>query len=297
MSTDLPFSLAALFVAVVALCAALAHAWAVPVPPIPGPVAPLPWAWRPVWPVVRRVAPVLAPWIGVRHRERLRERLARAGLDRAIGPEQFVAAQGVAASLAAAVSGLGAEGLGTAGPDALSTFVIVAISLLAAATPRIALRERIVRRRHAILRRLPHDLDLITLSIEAGLNLGAALGHAAQYGPPGPLRDEWERVLRDVHAGQPRYEALRTMAARVALPGVSNLIAALLAAQRQGASLAPILRAQAEQRRTERFLRAERLAMEAPVKMLFPLVLCIFPGTFAILLFPIVHQLLREGIL
>ncbi|RPH61181.1 MAG: type II secretion system F family protein, partial [Burkholderiales bacterium] len=128
-------------------------------------------------------------------------------------------------------------------------------------------------------------------------NLGAALGQAAQYGPPGALRDEWQRVLRDVHAGQPRHEALRTMAARLALPGVSSLVAALLAAERQGASLAPILRAQAEQRRTERFLRAERMAMEAPVKMLFPLVLCIFPGTFAILLFPIVHQLLQEGIL
>jgi tight adherence protein C len=104
-------------------------------------------------------------------------------------------------------------------------------------------------------------------------------------------------VLRDVHAGQPRHEALHALAARLALPGVSTLVAALIAAERQGASLAPILCAQAEQRRNERFLRAERLAMEAPVKMLFPLVLCIFPGTFAVLLFPVVHQLLREGVL
>jgi tight adherence protein C len=175
--------------------------------------------------------------------------------------------------------------------------VSVPAALLGALMPRIALRERIARRRHGVLRRLPHDLDLITLSIEAGLNLGAAIGQAAQYGPPGPLRDEWQRVLRDVHAGQARHEALRAMAARMALPGVSNLVAALITAERQGASLAPILRAQAEQRRTERFLRAERMAMEAPVKMLLPLVLCIFPGTFAILLFPIVYQLLQEGVL
>ena len=163
--------------------------------------------------------------------------------------------------------------------------------------PRIALRDRAARRRDAVLRRLPHDLDLITLSIEEGLNLGAALGQAARHGPPGPLRDEWQRALRDVHAGQPRHEALHALAARLALPAVSTLVAALIAAERQGASLAPILRAQAEQRRNERFLRAERLAMEAPVKMLFPLVLCIFPGTFAILLFPVVHQLLSEGVL
>ena len=295
MNSGLLLPLGALFVAVLALCAALAHAWALPVPPSLGPTAPLPWAWRPMWPIVRRVAPVVAPWIGARHRERLRGLLARGGLDRAIGPEPFVAAQCVAAALVAGATWLGASML-----DGLSVFAAlaaVATGALAAATPRIALRDRIVRRRHAILRRLPHDLDLITLSVEAGLNLGAALGHAAQYGPPGALRDEWERVLRDVRAGQPRHEALRAMAARLALPGVSNLVAALLAAERQGASLAPILRAQAEQRRTERFLRAERLAMEAPVKMLFPLVLCIFPGTFAVLLFPIVHQLLREGIL
>ena len=72
MNSALLLSLAALFAAVVALFAALAHAWAVPVPPTPGPAAPLPWAWRPAWPLVRRVAPVLAPWIGARHRERLR---------------------------------------------------------------------------------------------------------------------------------------------------------------------------------------------------------------------------------
>jgi tight adherence protein C len=280
------------FGAVVVLCVALGQAWAAPMPPQPAHAAPVPPAWRPWWPLLRRLAPALAPWIGTPQRERLRNLLARADLDRAIGVEQFVAGHcvaGVAAGcvvLAVAVAG------GT-----LTPWASAPAALLGALLPRIALRDRIARRCHAILRRLPHDLDLITLSIEAGLNLGAALGQAAQYGPPGPLRDEWQRVLRDVHAGQARHDALRAMAARMALPGVSNLVAALIAAERQGASLAPILRAQAEQRRTERFLRAERMAMEAPVKMLLPLVLCIFPGTFAILLFPIVYQLLQEGVL
>src|SRR5690606_9385400 len=163
-------SMAALFAAVVALFAALAHAWALPVPPSPSPAAPLPWAWQPAWPLVRRVAPVLAPWIGARHRERLRALLARGGLDRAVGPEQFVAAQCVAAVLVAGASWVGAAML-----DGVSAFAGVAAGTLAAAAPRMALRDRIARRRHAILRRLPHDLDLITLSIEAGLNLGAAL--------------------------------------------------------------------------------------------------------------------------
>lgn len=292
MSPWLLMSLAAMFVAAAALVAAASGAWAAARPAEPARPAPLPLAWRAAWPVVCRLAHVVGPWLGAQQRERLRERLGRAGLDRALSAEHVVAAQAVSATVVGCAVALGAWGSG-----AVSALTAAPAAVLGALLPSIALRDRAARRRDAVLRRLPHDLDLITLSIEAGLNLGAALGQAARHGPPGPLRDEWQRVLRDVHAGQPRHEALHALATRLALPAVSTLVAALIAAERQGASLAPILRAQAEQRRNERFLRAERLAMEAPVKMLFPLVLCIFPGTFAILLFPVVHQLLQEGVL
>mgnify|MGYP001032315826 CR=1 FL=1 len=292
MSASLIASLGAAFIAVLAMVAALAGAWSAPLRPLPSHAVPPPHAWRFAWPLVRRLAPVVAPWLSAGQRERARDALARAGLDRAIDAEQFLAAQCMGA-----VSGaLGAVCV-TAFTGVSPALIAPPAAVLGALMPRTALRDRIARRRQAILRQLPHDLDLITLSIEAGANLGAALGQAARHGPAGPLRDEWQRVLRDVHAGQPRHEALRAMAARLALPAVSNLVAALLAAERQGASLGPILRTQAEQRRTERFLRAERLAMEAPVKMLLPLVLCIFPGTFAILLFPVVYRLLQEGVL
>ncbi len=292
MSASLVLALAALFVAVAAAVAAFAGAWLAPLPPASiHSVAP-PRAWRAAWPLLRRLGRVLAPWLGAQQRERLREQLTRADLDRAIEPEQLLAAQ----CLAALGAGLAALALAML-TEALPWLIAMPAAALGALMPRIALRDRIARRRHAILRQLPHDLDLVSLSIEAGSNLGAALGQAARHGPPGPLREEWQRVLRDVHAGQARHEALRAMAMRIGLPAVSSLVAALLAAERQGASLGPILRAQSEQRRSERFLRAERLAMEAPVKMLFPLVLCIFPGTFAILLFPVVYRLLQEGVL
>ena len=125
----------------------------------------------------------------------------------------------------------------------------------------------------------------------------AALAQAVERGPPGAMRDELAQLLRDLRAGRPRDEAMRALAARAQLPAISSLVAALASTQKQGASLGPILRAQAEQRRTERFLRAEKLAMEAPVKMLMPLVLFIFPGTFAVLLFPVVSRLIAEGVL
>ncbi|MCO5101134.1 MAG: type II secretion system F family protein [Burkholderiaceae bacterium] len=256
----------------------------------------LPRRWRIAWPLLARLAPLACGFMGAAHRERLREQLARAGFDASLGPEHFVAGQ-LALGSATAAGALAAVLL----LGSVSTFRLFAAAALGAALGaaflRVGLHDRTVRRRNDILRQLPHDLDVVTLSVEAGLNLGAALAHAAAQGPPGALRDEWQRVLRDVHAGQPRHEALRAMAARLALPAVSSVVAALVAAERQGASLAPILRAQAEQRRTERFLRAEKLAMEAPVKMLLPLVLFIFPGTFAILLFPIVQRLFFEGVL
>lgn len=292
MNAWLAVTLAAAFAAALLGFASLAHARP-PADPVPSEShARLPWAWRAAWPAIRRLAGAFAPWVGPAQRARLRERLACAGLDPVLLPEHFLAAQVLSSAFAALPAALLARSID--GPFAWIVVPAAAAGLLA---PRLALNERIARRRQAILRQLPHDLDVVTLAVQAGSNLASALGQAAHHGPPGPLRDEWQRVLRDVRAGQPRHEALRAMAARSSLPAVSNLVAALIAAERQGASLAPILRAQAEQRRTERFLRAERLAMQAPVKMLLPLVACIFPGTFAILLFPVAYRLLAEGVL
>ena len=114
-------------------------------------------------------------------------------------------------------------------------------------------------------------------------------------GPRGPLGAELERALRDLRAGPTREQALRGIADRLAMPAVSSLVAALLVAEKQGGSLGPVLRAQAEQRRNERFMRAEKLAMEAPVKMLPPLLVFIFPCTFVVLLFPVASRFLQEG--
>ena len=93
-----------------------------------------------------------------------------------------------------------------------------------------------------------------------------------------------------------RAEAMRALSDRLALPAIANWVGAVLAAEKQGASLGPILRAQAEQRRMERFVRAEQQALKAPVKMLFPLVACIFPCTFVIVFFPIAVRLVFEGL-
>jgi tight adherence protein C len=161
--------------------------------------------------------------------------------------------------------------------------------------PFMWIRDRSARREQQILRQLPFVLDLITLAVESGLNLSAALVETVEKGPAGVLRNELSLVLRDVRAGTTRAEALQAMSERMRLPAVANLVAGLIAADRQGGAIGVLLRGQSLQRRNERFARAEKLAMQAPVKMLFPLIAFIFPCTFIILLFPVFHRMVAEG--
>lgn len=297
MSADarLWLALAAAFVATVATVAAIARSAPSSAGDPRRPRDPLPPLWRLVWPLVRLLEGTAAATMSPQRRLAVEARLQQAGLARMLTPAGHRAAcwvGGIAGGALGFAAGRMVPVLGEIG---------LAVSLGGAAIglllPATRLRDRAASRQRALLRQLPFYLDLVTLTVEAGLNLGAALAQAVDRGPPGPMRDELAQLLRDLRAGRPRDEALRALAERTRLPAVSNLVAALATAQKQGASLGPILRAQAEQRRTERFLRAEKLAMEAPVKMLVPLVLFIFPGTFAVLLFPVFSRLIAEGVL
>jgi tight adherence protein C len=123
-----------------------------------------------------------------------------------------------------------------------------------------------------------------------GLDFQAAVGTVGQKGKQGPLVEECELMLKHLRVGKTREEALRMMADRVGLPQLSSFIAALIQADRMGTSLGKVLRIQSTQMRIERTQRAEKLANEAPVKMLFPLIACIFPTVFMVLFGPIVFQ-------
>lgn len=185
------------------------------------------------------------------------------------------------------------------GPVPVTSVFLIALcaALMGLWWPERWLKLRRIRRERSILRALPFMLDLLTLCVESGASLAAALAHTADKGPQGPLKEELQRMLQEVRAGKARTEALRTMAERMDLPAISNWVAAMISAQQQGSSLGPLLRAQADQRREERFLHAEKVAMKAPVKMLFPLLVFIFPCTFLLLFFPVAVRLVQEGLL
>jgi tight adherence protein C len=161
--------------------------------------------------------------------------------------------------------------------------------------PFIWLADQIKKRHHKVQRDLPYAIDLLTLSVEAGLDFQAAIGTVVEKGKPGPLMEELGIMLGEIKLGKTREEALRNLADRVQLPVLTAFVTNLIQADRMGTSLGRILRIQSTQMRIDRTQRAEKLANEAPVKMLMPLVACFFPTVFMILFGPIVFRLMYGG--
>lgn len=254
---------------------------------------PLPALLARAWPLVRVCAYYVGSRLPYRYLDTTERRLRRAGLEYTLAPDQFAGVQAAAALcgvplgliLAAVVRG---EHLG----------LWLALTPVACAVYPLAwLKDRQTRRLAQVKRTLPLYLDFVAMAVEAGLNLSGALSQAVAKGPGGPLAEEFGRVLRDVRAGLARADALRRLAERVEDEGVSAFVSAVVQAERSGASMAGTLRTMADQRRSERFLAAEKQAMEAPVKLVGPLVMFIFPVTFIILGFPLVMKFLQGGVL
>ena len=252
----------------------------------------LPWWWRAAWPWVSAVAPIAGPLCSWRLRTRLARAIEWAGLPASVGYAHVAALSASAALLAggAAAGAMAAYGMSPLGwmPWAL------ALGLIAGLAPRAWLRSLSETRRRSIERDLPFVFDMMTLCVEAGLSVQGALQLAAQSGPQGVLRDALAEALAEMRAGVTRTAAIKALADRSNSPLARTWAAALAQAEALGISLGPVLRAQAAQCRGDRNVRAEQLAMQAPVKMLLPLIACIFPCTFIVLAFPIAVQLLQS---
>ncbi|HEY5638657.1 MAG TPA: type II secretion system F family protein [Dehalococcoidia bacterium] len=182
--------------------------------------------------------------------------------------------------------------------ESLSLVLLVAIGWIAAAglaLPFVWLRRRSRDRSTAIWRSLPDAFDLVTVCVEAGLGLDAALRQVSAK-LKGPLSDEISLVLREVGMGRPRREALEDLAYRVDIAEVTTFVHAIVQAEQLGTSLGRVLRAQGVSLRIQRRQRAEEVARRAPVKMVFPLVLFIMPTFFIVTIGPVaVHFLEYVG--
>ncbi len=151
--------------------------------------------------------------------------------------------------------------------------------------PEFWLGRRVKARQKAIIMQIPDALDLLTISVRAGLGFDAALGKVVEK-MVGPLVDEFRRALAEVRVGKARRDALRDIVPRTEVPALTNFIGAIIQAEQLGVSISKVLQVQSEQLRIERRQRAEEMAAKAPIKMLFPLVGCIFPSLFIVILGP-----------
>ncbi|MEI2417544.1 type II secretion system F family protein [Orrella sp. JC864] len=254
-------------------------------------IAALPWPWRWSWPWLQAGAGTAQRLLGWRRREHLEQAIGRAGLKGCLSAAHVAAAQWALALAGIALAWVMAVLAQL--PVRHAAWLGAGLAGAAACWPTAWLRQRARQRSRRMLRELPFLLDMITLCMDAGLNVQGALQQAVERGPAGPLRDEFQAALADVRASVARLDALKALAQRTGLPALHSLVSAIVQADTLGMSLGPVLQAQSERQRAERLLRAEQQALEAPVKMLFPLIVCIFPCTFLVLGFPIVQRLLQ----
>lgn len=250
---------------------------------------PVPLGLKVLWPLINIFAYHIGQYLSVEYLERQKRLLQRSELIYLMDPEQFFGLQ-IVASL---FFGLAAW-VGYSMMDTDPGYVPLMVAAFGFIFPWITLSDRKKKREIQIVRALPVYLDYLTMSVQSGLNLSGAMLQATDKGPSGPLRNEFMLVLREIRSGKSRVRAFQAMAERIDLKEINNFASAIAQAEKTGSSLGDILQIQADQRRIERFQKAEKLALEAPVKLIFPLVAFIFPTTFAILGFLIVMKYMYE---
>ena len=178
--------------------------------------------------------------------------------------------------------------IGLSGNTQLGVTALVVLLLILG--PDAQLNRAVEERQTEILRGLPDIIDLLVISVEAGLGFEQALQRVI-VSLEGPLPDEFSRMLGEVRAGSTRAEAMRAMDGRIEVPEVRSFVLAILQADTFGVSIGRVLRSQAEEMRIKRRQLAEERAQKAPVKMLIPMVFCIFPALFTIVLGPAVIRI------
>lgn len=213
-------------------------------------------------------------------RENYEQRLTSAGRPGGMAAETFIATKYLFILVALAIGFLSGSAL---------TFIVAAIVGIMA--PDMFLKNSEKRRKEKMIKSLPDVLDLISVSVEAGLSFDAALQKVVEK-TSGPLTQEFEKTLQEINMGKPRREALRDMADRINVNDITIFLSAVIQADQLGVSISNVLSIQSKQVRENRRIRAEEAAQKAPIKILIPLVVFIFPTLLVVLLGPAVLQIL-----
>lgn len=222
-----------------------------------------------------------------RAREYLAMRCMFAGWEDRLDPERVIA-RGIIASIIITIFYIWQGGAFSAA--SLCVGVMLGYGLVVG---QLLLRAR--ARCAEIERALPTTMDMLTLSVEAGLDFGQAISRIASASKANALTRELERLIAELKLGVARSDALARMARRIRVPSFKALVSTLIQADRFGAPIGPTLRAHAERVRGERMMRAEKAGAMAAQKALIPLIVCIMPVTFIVIFGPLVAQYLTGG--
>ncbi len=241
---------------------------------------------RTIRPMAARLSGSVARIASTSFTQQTEKRLALAGNPGDLRTADWLGIKAVGALVGAGVFALLFMVVGVLDLPLVLRVVMLPIGLMFGYTiPEFWLGGRVRKRQHQILLQIPDALDLLTISVRAGLGFDGALGKVVEK-LKGPLTDEFRRALAEIRVGKSRRDALRDIVPRTEVPALTNFIGAVIQAEQLGVSISKVLQVQSEQLRIERRQRAEEMAAKAPIKMLFPLVGCIFPSLFIVILGP-----------
>ena len=248
-----------------------------------------PFSQRVLIPLARVILGQLGKFGPKQSAERLRLNIQQAGNPGNITPTMFTGMRMALLMLLLVAGALVTFGQGMATPKALMYTAVMGV--LGYLLPGMWLGRQIKQRKHNIVKALPDALDLLTISVEAGLAFDLALMRVADKWD-NELSNEFKRVLTDTRLGRARRDALKDMAQRTGVEDVQTFTAAIIQAEQLGVSIGKILRIQSDQMRIRRRQRAEEAAHKAPIKMLIPMAFLIFPSLFVVILGPAVPRLM-----
>ncbi|MDP9416231.1 MAG: type II secretion system F family protein [Pseudomonadota bacterium] len=249
----------------------------------------VPFKERVLKPAVLRVVRTLGSLGSSRSRAKLQMRLEQAGDPGGIGPVEFAGAK---LCLTLIMGALAVQYLLSAAKVAPAMLLLLLLAtLLAMRLPDIWISRRTKRRQVEMIKVLPDALDMLTIAVGAGLSFDQAVGElVARWN--NELSREFRRVLSEIGLGKSRREALENFSRRSGVSDIVSFVVAINHAEELGASLGPVLKVQSQEMRTRRRQRAQEAANKVPVKMMFPMVMLIFPAIFAVVLGPTIPQLI-----
>ena len=252
-----------------------------------------PFSEREIKPLIKASAQLISRISPQRNVESLRLKLERAGRPNNWGPMEFMGVRGLAAAAGALLPLILLTFSGA--PITNRLLFSAVLGLFGFFAPVMWLGGRIKKRQQEIIKSLPDALDLLTISVEAGLGFDAAMAKVAEKWD-NELSQAFERVIHEIRIGKTRREALRDLAENADVPDVTSFVAAIIQADQLGVSIAKVLRIQSNVMRERRRQRAEEKAHQAPVKMIIPMVFLIFPSIWVVLMGPALIMLIQSEV-